>query len=146
MVAPHCFLASFSGGDLPGPAGLDLARQAVALGATWALVTRGEAGAVLLGADHSYEAAPAETTLVDTLGAGDTFIGTLLVGLLEGRNPPEAMTSAAEASALTCSRLGAFGQGQPTTAMPERPSAPPQPPQTRISEQPKAQQQEKYLD
>jgi fructoselysine 6-kinase len=125
MVAPHCFLASFSGGDLPAADGIERARQATALGATWALVTRGAAGAVLLGTDRSYQVAAAETTLVDTLGAGDTFIGTLLVGLLEGRTPPEAMTTAAEASALTCRRLGAFGNGGPLTAMPGRHSTTP---------------------
>jgi sugar/nucleoside kinase (ribokinase family) len=80
---------------------------------------------VLLGADCSYEVAAAETTLVDTLGAGDTFIGTLLVRLLEGSNPLEAMTTAAGASALTCSRLGAFGNGAPLTTMPSRQSTTP---------------------
>src|SRR4051812_2140076 len=98
-VARHCYLASFSGGDLTGPQALDLARHAVALGTTWALVTRGGNGAVLVGGEHTYQAQAAKTTLVDTLGAGDTFIATLLTGLLQARSPREAMSSAAEASA-----------------------------------------------
>ncbi|WP_461187995.1 PfkB family carbohydrate kinase [Arthrobacter sp. Z4-13] len=117
-VAQHCYLASFSGGDLTGPEGLDLARHAIALGATWALVTRGADGAVLVGREQAYQAPAANTTLVDTLGAGDTYIATLLTGLLQANNPHEAMTKASEASALTCSRLGAFGEGELLTAMP----------------------------
>jgi fructoselysine 6-kinase len=117
-VTPHCFLASFSGAGLTGDAGLALARWAVTLGANWSLVTRGRSGAVLVGTERSYDVPAAETTLVDTLGAGDTFIATLLVGLLEGKNPPEAMARASEAAAVTCSRLGAFGEEQYLAAIP----------------------------
>lgn len=117
-VAPHCYLASFSGGDLPGPEGLDLARHAVALGAAWALVTRGADGAVLVERDHAYEAPAASTTVVDTLGAGDTYIANVLTALLQANRPEEALTKASEASARTCSRLGAFGEGELLTAMP----------------------------
>lgn len=117
-VAQHCYLASFSGGDLTGPEGLDLAREVIALGATWALVTRGADGAVLVGRGNAYEAPAATTTLVDTLGAGDTHIATVLTELLHSKNPYEALTKASEASALTCSRLGAFGKGELLTAMP----------------------------
>lgn len=117
-VAPHCYLASFSGGDLTAGEGLDLARHAIALGATWALLTRGAEGAVLVSREHTYKAPAANTTLVDTLGAGDTYIATVLTELLKANNPPEALTKASEASALTCSRLGAFGKGEFLTAMP----------------------------
>lgn len=117
-VTPHCFLASFSEAGLTCDEGLALASQAVTLGATWSLVTRGRAGAVLVGTERSYDIPAAETSLVDTLGAGDTFIATLLVGLLEGTNPSEAMASASEAAAVTCSRLGAFGEGRSLTAIP----------------------------
>jgi fructoselysine 6-kinase len=117
-VAPHCYLASFSGGDLTRPEALDLARRATALGATWALVTRGAEGAVLAGRERTCEAPAANTTVVDTLGAGDTFIATVLTELLKGTSPREALAKASEASALTCSRLGAFGQGESLTAVP----------------------------
>lgn len=117
-VAQHCYLASFSGGDLTGPEGIDLARHAIVLGATWALVTRGGDGAVLVSREDTYEVNAANTTLVDTLGAGDTFIATLLTGLLEAKDPNEAMTRASEASAQTCSRLGAFGKGKLLAALP----------------------------
>ncbi|TLM81289.1 ribokinase [Pseudarthrobacter sp. NamE2] len=117
-VAPHCYLASFSGGDLTGAAALDLGRQAVVLGATWALVTRGADGAVLVGEENTYQVTAAKTALVDTLGAGDTFIANVLTGLLAAGHPQEVMAMASEASALTCSRLGAFGRGESLTAIP----------------------------
>jgi fructoselysine 6-kinase len=117
-VAPHCYLASFSAGDLTRHKGVDLARQAIALGATWALVTRGAEGAVLVGREHDYEAPAAGTNLVDTLGAGDTFIATVLTHLLEAAHPQEALAKASEASARTCSRLGAFGKGELLTVVP----------------------------
>ena len=117
-VAPHCYLASFSGGDLPGHEGLDLARYAVALGATWTLVTRGADGAVLVGRERAYEAPAASTTVVDTLGAGDTYIANVLTALLQAKSPDEALAKASEASARTCGRLGAFGKGELLAAMP----------------------------
>lgn len=117
-VAPHCYLASFSGGDLTGGGATDLARQALALGATWAVVTRGADGAVLVGEGQAYQTEATETTLVDTLGAGDTFIATVLTGLLQARPPQEAMSRASKAAALTCSRLGAFGSGELLSAVP----------------------------
>lgn len=117
-VAGHCYLASFSGGDLTGPEGLGLAREAITLGAAWALVTRGGDGAVLLSREHTWEVEAAKTTLVDTLGAGDTFIATVLTELLQEKNPHDAMAAASAASAVTCGRLGAFGEGALLAAMP----------------------------
>lgn len=118
-VVPHCYLASFSGGDLTAPEVLDLAQHAVALGATWALVTRGAAGAVLVDREHAHEAQAAPTDLVDTLGAGDTYIATVLTELLQTNDANRALARASDASALTCSRIGAFGEGEPLTAMPQ---------------------------
>jgi fructoselysine 6-kinase len=117
-VAPHCFLASFSGGDLTRAEALALAHHAAQQGATWSLVTRGGAGAVLVGRNKCYEVAASPTTLVDTLGAGDTFIATLLVRILQAAHPAEAMAQASKAAAQTCGRLGAFGAGHPLGTIP----------------------------
>lgn len=118
VVAQQCYLASFSGADLTERDVLDLARQAISLGATWSLVTRGADGAVLVSRESTHRAPAKSTTLVDTLGAGDTYIATVLTELLQAKDPHEALTKASEASALTCSRLGAFGKGEPLTALP----------------------------
>src|SRR5215218_7507229 len=101
-VAPHCYLASFSGGSLSRSASRALAEEAVALGSTWALVTRGAEGAVLAGREGSFEAAAFPTRITDTLGAGDTFIAHTLVGLLANTDPAAVLATAARAAAQTC--------------------------------------------
>lgn len=112
-IAPLCYLASFSGGDLTRAAALALAAQAQAAGAEWVLVTRGAAGALLLGAPGLFEVAAAEVVPVDTLGAGDTFIARCLVGLLRDEPPADLLAAAAEEAARTCTGFGAFGHGVP---------------------------------
>ncbi|SMY09824.1 PfkB family carbohydrate kinase [Flavimaricola marinus] len=113
-IAPLCYLASFSGGDLDAQSGLSLARAARQSGAIWCLITRGEAGAVLVGPESTTEAPAAPTQVVDTLGAGDTFIARTLVGLLRGEAPGAILAAAAQAAAQTCGHLGGFGHPAPT--------------------------------
>jgi sugar/nucleoside kinase (ribokinase family) len=54
---------------------------------------------------------PVET--IDTLGAGDTFHGAFLFGILTGRDPVEAMRFGAAAAAIKCTRFGGL-TGAPT--------------------------------
>lgn len=112
-IAPHCFLASFSGGGLSDSETAELMSSARAAGAKWCLVTNGSEGATLSGPSGtvSVPAAPAE--IVDTLGAGDRFIGRVLVGLLAEDEPESLMQDAARAAAETCARLGAVGAPAP---------------------------------
>jgi ribokinase len=46
-------------------------------------------------------------TPVDTTAAGDTFCGTLVAALSQGRALPRALAAASAAGALACTRLGA---------------------------------------
>lgn len=72
------------------------------------ILTLGKAGAAFLGDDGvmvSVPPCPAE--VVDTTSAGDTFIGYLFAGLLEGMELKAAMELAGRASAITVSRAGA---------------------------------------
>jgi ribokinase len=71
-------------------------------------VTHGAEGAILL--DEGEELARAEpprVEAVDGTAAGDAFTACLLVSLLEGREPPEALQRACAAGALAASRFGA---------------------------------------
>ena len=52
-------------------------------------------------------AEPPEVAVVDTTGAGDTFVGALTVALLEGMDQREALAFACAAGALTATRAGA---------------------------------------
>ena len=113
QVAPHCFLLAFSGGGLSRDEALSLASLAHAQGATWSLVTRGQEGALLVGPRGVHEEPAQPVEAIDTLGAGDTFIASVLVGLLEERQPRELLSRAAQAAAQTCLMRGAFGHGAP---------------------------------
>jgi fructoselysine 6-kinase len=110
-VAPHCFLASFSGSDLTADEADQMAAQALAHGAQWVLVTRGADGAFLAHQTGTVRVAAEPGTIVDTLGAGDTFIARVLIGLVTGEAVETLMADAARRAAETCERHGAFGYG-----------------------------------
>lgn len=80
---------------------LDVVRGLVALtlGARGARLTRG--GTVIA------EAAPPKVHAIDATGAGDAFVGALVVALLEGQAEQQALTFACAAGALAATRAGA---------------------------------------
>ena len=89
-----------------------------ALPPTNALValTLGANGAVLIKDGEKLASAAAPTvTAVDTVGAGDTFVAALVVGLVEGRQPGDALQRACLAAALTVTGEGAQS-AMPTAA------------------------------
>ena len=72
------------------------------------ILTLGKAGSAFLGDDGTMVTIPPfPAEVVDTTSAGDTFIGYLFAGLLEGMALKEAMELATRASAITVSRPGA---------------------------------------
>ncbi|YCI04579.1 PfkB family carbohydrate kinase [Ensifer sp. D2-11] len=109
QVAPHCFLIAFSAGGASREEALALTQSARTAGARWSVVTRGIEGAILAGEAGVFEAPAQPVDAIDTLGAGDTFIANVLVGLLDKRHPETILTEAAEAAAKTCLMRGAFG-------------------------------------
>jgi ribokinase len=71
-------------------------------------VTLGEEGAVLLeGGAEIARAGPPRVEAVDGTAAGDAFTACLVVSLLEGREPEEALRRACAAGAIAASRFGA---------------------------------------
>ena len=70
--------------------------------------TFGAAGAVLTqdGADLA-RAKPPRIDAVDTVAAGDTFTAALVVALVEGQNPEDALNFACCAGAVAATRVGA---------------------------------------
>ncbi|MBY5549955.1 ribokinase [Rhizobium leguminosarum] len=112
-IAPLCFLASVSAKDDANDNALALMHQVLAAGAEWVLVTRGAQGAILGHGDDIFEVPAYRTTVVDTLGAGDTFIARTLYGLIKGETPNALLAAAAKAAAETCGYYGAVGHGAP---------------------------------
>ena len=71
-------------------------------------VTLGARGAVLSKAGERIAvAAPPKVTAVDATGAGDSFVGALVVALIEGQAPQDALTFACAAGACAATRPGA---------------------------------------
>jgi fructokinase len=89
----------------------EAAQRIADMGATLAVVTLGEEGAVIRGACEAEDRAPA-VDVVSTLGAGDAFLGTLLAGLAaRGWDPVlagEALGPALDAAAEACTRWSAL--------------------------------------
>lgn len=81
-------------------------------GARWVIVTRGALGSVVSDGTriHHQKAAPAH--VVDTLGAGDSFIARFVVRMWEGVGLTEAAAEAALYSAQICGVPGGFGYGR----------------------------------
>jgi sulfofructose kinase len=97
------------GGTRPGTAALDAGLdEALARGAEVAVVTLGEHGLRWRRQGQPVRAMPALSagTVVDTLGAGDTFHGALAVALAEGQGDEAALRFAAAAAAIKCTRHG----------------------------------------
>lgn len=110
-----------------GASGLDVAdaqaaADALAKAAGPAIIlTAGARGAFAFapnGVRHHAEA-PA-VKVVDTTGAGDTFVGVLAAELATGRDLPWSLASACRAAALACARAGA----QPTAPICMDPGSP----------------------
>ncbi|MFH8136350.1 PfkB family carbohydrate kinase [Pantoea osteomyelitidis] len=111
-------VATFSrSGSSPEAAGC-LIEKAHTAGVATVLITQGANGALIShrGEQHYQPALAAK--VVDTLGAGDAFIATLLVALGQGHSLTRAAYKAAQASGRVCERLGAFGCGVPLTPLP----------------------------
>ena len=123
-MLPRTDLLKISDEDLgllqPGVAPETFAGSALAHGVKAVVVTRGALGALGWTAQVSASAAPVPVQVIDTVGAGDTFQAALLtwlaehdalsvsaLGELTQAGLHEAMTFAARAAAITCSRRGA---------------------------------------
>jgi ribokinase len=91
--------------------GLAEAGQAAAAlitaGARHAVVTAGAHGAALAGPEAAATIGAFRVDAVDTVGAGDTFVGALAVALAAGIPAAEAVRAAAAAGATAATRPGA---------------------------------------
>ena len=75
------------------------------------VVMRGVRGSVAYDGDTMIHQGAVETEVVDTLGAGDSYIARILYETQNGIDLREAMSLAAESAAETCRYYGAWGYG-----------------------------------
>lgn len=73
-------------------------------------VTKGRHGAVLMHDKKLYYNSGYHIQVKDTVGAGDSFLGTLLAKLLQGENAQQALDKACAVGALVASKEGANPQ------------------------------------
>lgn len=74
---------------------------------TQIVLTLGAAGAVLLDGENVIELEAPKVTAIDTTGAGDTFVGYYLAGLVDNMLPAESLARACQAAAIAVTREGA---------------------------------------
>lgn len=123
-MLPHTQVLKISDEDLeqlfPGAAESDLVKAWLAAGPDLVVITRGSRGATAYAGAAAVHRASVSVTVVDTVGAGDTFQAAMLAFLAErGRLSPtgaQAMDATSlgamldfciQAAGITCSRRGA---------------------------------------
>jgi fructoselysine 6-kinase len=97
--------------SVPGLAGADLlARSMVEAGCALAVVLCGADGSVAATATEAWQQPAMRIDVVDTCGAGDSFIARFTAARATGSGVPDALSAATEWAAQTCTHLGAFPQ------------------------------------
>ncbi|MBZ4689398.1 MAG: fructoselysine kinase [Cereibacter sp.] len=81
-----------------------------ARGALRSVITCGRRGAFFDDAGEVSHVPAQDIAVVDTCGAGDSFIAAFLAARISGRAGPEALAVATAAAALTCCHEGSFPQ------------------------------------
>lgn len=112
-MSPFLWFATVSAGDLAEDEALRMMNKIKQHGAKWVMATRGSHGALLCHGEKLWQVKPVQVDAVDTLGAGDTMIARVLIGLLKNEDPQLALTAAAFSAAQTCTYFGAIGHGKP---------------------------------
>lgn len=91
-------------------AALAMARDLTARGAVMSVVTRGAKGALALCDGHFVESDAVSAHVVDTTGAGDSFIAGFLFVWMTTGSIGEALECGARIAARTCEHSGGFSQ------------------------------------
>jgi fructoselysine 6-kinase len=88
----------------------ELLAQALAEGACLAVVTRGALGSIASDGVRQAETGIAQVEVVDTTGAGDTFIAAFIDAHLRGLELGACLEAGRDAAAATCRHFGGFPQ------------------------------------
>jgi fructoselysine 6-kinase len=112
-LLPHVRVATFSAAHLDEDDCDDLVRWAHSRGPRHVFATRGSAGAVAYDGRGMHRVAAVAVRTVDSLGAGDAFIGRALHGLLAGEATRDLLAAAVRAGSAACAEAGGFGHGRP---------------------------------
>ncbi len=115
QVCPYIEYGFFSGSAL-SDSEIDVLIKTVSKFALRAFViTRGSKPAICIIDDERYESEPLKIEVVDTMGAGDSFIGAFLRYICENMETEVVLDKARESAAATCSYHGGFGYPKSNT-------------------------------
>ena len=72
------------------------------------IVTLGKEGSLLINSQGRIKVPAKKVNAVDTVAAGDTYVGYFAASLMSGKSIEEAMKDATSASAITVTRKGSI--------------------------------------
>ena len=101
----YAFFSNDSAGDRELE---DILRAIHTKGPKLVVATRGERGSLAFDGNRFYRGGIVPCTVVDTMGAGDSFIAGFLYGLMRGEDIPACMALGAENSSVTLGYAGAW--------------------------------------
>jgi fructoselysine 6-kinase len=101
---------AFCSAGQDGPRARRLAAEAIDGGATLAVVTCGAVGSLAFDGRSWWQVPAVPVDVIDTTGAGDSYIAGFLVARAAGSGVEQAMWSGARAAASTCGHLGGWLQ------------------------------------
>ncbi len=102
-------IAFASAGSDEGAADVQLDRL-LAEGVPLVVVTRGSEGSIAGDGKVRFEAGIRPVEVVDTTGAGDSFIAGFLAAHITGKPLPDCLAAGRDRAALTCTHVGGFPQ------------------------------------
>ncbi|WP_040207417.1 PfkB family carbohydrate kinase [Neobacillus jeddahensis] len=108
-VCPHISHGFFSGAHLSEVELEQLIEELGKYNLETIGITRGAKPALFIHNGSKYYQEVYETEVVDTMGAGDSFIGGFLTNYYTTKDIPSALAFAAECASITCGFYGGFG-------------------------------------
>lgn len=108
-VCPHITFGFFSGSDLSEIELEALISKVEKFNLEVIGITRGSKPALFVYQGERYYQDPVETNVIDTMGAGDSFIAGFLTSYLKGNNVKEALSFASIRASETCTFYGGWG-------------------------------------
>lgn len=116
LICPHLRFAFFSGSELSDAETEALIASVHGHGVEVIGITQGDRGALFSRRGALYRQGIKPVRVVDTMGAGDSFIAGFLTRFVHGAAMEEALDFAADCAAKTCATYGGFGYGKPFEA------------------------------
>lgn len=108
-ICPHVTYAFFSVSHLTDEKIEELASRVLDFGVEIVGTTKGEEGARFYTKERIFNRKPDSTEVLDTMGAGDSFIAGFLTEYVENKDMNGALDKAAASSAKTCTYYGGIG-------------------------------------